>query len=159
MKRFMKRLFVWLCFGILVLLSWEMPVSPVQAQPLMQLSLPSLNTSSNQGSSKEQKALFEQIQEQVMPEIEAILYPEQYKQLETAINQGMSLRKAFKSLNLTPEEKTKLVALFKSIPKSSMFASLTPEQKKQLFLKKKEFFKPTADEIKDKTDDPISAKR
>ncbi|MBF2002014.1 MAG: hypothetical protein IGS38_14985 [Synechococcales cyanobacterium M58_A2018_015] len=155
----MKRLFVWLCFGILVLLSWEMPVSPVQAQPLMQLSLPSLNTSSNQGSSKEQKALFEQIQEQVMPEIEAILYPEQYKQLETAINQGMSLRKAFKSLNLTPEEKTKLVALFKSIPKSSMFASLTPEQKKQLFLKKKEFFKPTADEIKDKTDDPISAKR
>ncbi|MBF2076899.1 MAG: hypothetical protein IGS50_24485 [Synechococcales cyanobacterium C42_A2020_086] len=136
-----------------------MPVSPVQAQPLMQLSLPSLNTSSNQGSSKEQKALFEQIQEQVMPEIEAILYPEQYKQLETAINQGMSLRKAFKSLNLTPEEKTKLVALFKSIPKSSMFASLTPEQKKQLFLKKKEFFKPTADEIKDKADDPISAKR
>lgn len=154
----MKRLFVWLCLGILVLLSWGMPVSPVQAQP-MQLSLPSLKTSSTQGSSEEQKALFEQIQERVMPEIEAILYPEQYKQLETAINQGMSLRKAFKSLNLTPEEKTKLVALFKSIPKSSMFASLTPEQKKQLFLKKKEFFKPTVEEIQDKMNDSISVKR
>lgn len=154
----MKRLFVWLCLGILVLLSWGMPVSPVQAQPT-QLSLPSLKTSSTQGSSEEQKALFEQIQERVMPEIEAILYPEQYKQLETAINQGMSLRKAFKSLNLTPEEKTKLVALFKSIPKSSMFASLTPEQKKQLFLKKKEFFKPTVEEIQDKMNDSISVKR
>ncbi len=58
-----------------------------------------------------------------------------------------SIRKAFKSAMLTPDQKTKLATVFKSLPQKDFFTSLTPEQKKQLFLKKKDLFIPTADEI------------
>jgi hypothetical protein len=41
-------------------------------------------------------------------------------------------------------------AVFKAIPKKDIFATLTPAQKKQLFLKNKQLFIPTAEEIGDK---------
>lgn len=91
---------------------------------------------------------FEQVKTKILPQFESILTPEQRDKLETAMTgEKASLRKAFKSINLTPEQKSQLGTVFKSLPKKDIFASLTPEQKKELFMKKKELFKPTPEEI------------
>jgi Spy/CpxP family protein refolding chaperone len=90
---------------------------------------------------------IEQLKTTILPQIQNILTPEQQKQLETAIvtDKG-SIRKAFKSLMLTPEQKTQLAAVFKSLPKKEIFTSMTPAQKRQFFMTKKEIFLPTAEE-------------
>ncbi len=91
---------------------------------------------------------IEQLKTTILPQIQNILTPEQQKQLETAVvgDKG-SIRKAFKSLMLTPEQKTKLAAVFKSLPKKEIFTSMTPAQKRQFFMTKKEIFLPTPEEI------------
>lgn len=91
---------------------------------------------------------FEQVKTKILPQFESILTPEQSDKLESALAQEkISLRKAFKTINLTPEQKSQLGTVIKSLPKKDIFASLTPEQKKELFLKKKHLFKPTPEEI------------
>ena len=91
---------------------------------------------------------FEQVKTKILPQFENILTPQQRDELANAMaGEKASLRKAFKSINLTPEQKTQLGTVFKSLPKKDIFASLTPEQKKELFMKKKELFKPTPEEI------------
>ncbi len=92
----------------------------------------------------------EQLKNQLMPQIESILTTEQRDQLESIISNGeTSIRKAFKSITLSPEQKTKLASLLKTLPKKNkdLLTSMTPEQKKQFFMKKKEMFMPTAEEI------------
>lgn len=91
-----------------------------------------------------------QLEEEILPRLENIFTVEQREQFKTNIANGISFRKAFKSLTLTPEQKTQLKTLLKSVTKKDALASLTPEQKKQLFTKKKEMFMPTSDEIADK---------
>ncbi len=93
---------------------------------------------------------IQQLETNIIPKLENLLTPEQQAQFQTAISEGSSLRKAFKALTLTPDQKTQIKSLLKSLPGMASFASLTPEQKKQLFLKKKEFFMPTPEEITDK---------
>lgn len=90
---------------------------------------------------------IEQLKTTILPQIQNILTPEQQKQLETAVltDKG-SIRKAFKSLMLTPEQKTQLAAVFKSLPKKEIFTSMTPAQKRQFFMTKKDIFLPTAEE-------------
>ncbi|NJP12387.1 MAG: hypothetical protein HC866_25395 [Leptolyngbyaceae cyanobacterium RU_5_1] len=101
--------------------------------------------------SEEQKTLVKQLETDFLPKIETILSPEQREKLSSAFSEGgASLRKAFKSLTLTPSQKSELSSLFKSLPKRDIFASLTPEQKKQLFVKNKELFMPTPQEISEK---------
>lgn len=90
-----------------------------------------------------------EIVEQLKTQLETILTPEQHEKFQSAIVDGISARKAFKTLSLTPEQKSKLVTSFKSLPKKDIFTSMTPEEKKQFFMSKKEFFKPTAEEIAD----------
>ncbi|WP_194059048.1 hypothetical protein [Nodosilinea sp. LEGE 06152] len=82
-----------------------------------------------------------------MPQIESILFPEQREKFEQAVQNGSSLRKAFKTMALTTEQKTELAATLKTVPKGNLFAALTPEQKKEVFLNKKDMFMPTPDEI------------
>lgn len=94
-----------------------------------------------------QEKLITQLKDQLLPQIESILTPEQREQLEAAVAKKTSLRKAFKSIMLTPEQKTKLAGVLKSLPKKDFFASMTPEQKKQFFTRKKEVFTPTAEDI------------
>jgi hypothetical protein len=91
---------------------------------------------------------IEQLKTTILPQIQNILTPEQQKQLETAVvgDKG-SIRKAFKSLMLTPDQKTKLAAVFKSLPKKEIFTSMTPAQKRQFFMTKKEIFLPTSEEL------------
>ena len=91
---------------------------------------------------------IEQLKTTILPQIQNILTPEQQKQLETAlVSDKGSIRKAFKSLMLTPDRKNKLAAVFKSLPKKEIFTSMTPAQKRQFFMTKKEIFLPTSEEI------------
>jgi Spy/CpxP family protein refolding chaperone len=91
----------------------------------------------------------------VLPQIQAILTPEQQEQLETAIVEGnTSIRKAFKSLTLTPAQKVQLATVFKSLPKKEVLTTMSPAQKREFFMKKKEIFKPTAEEISGYAADP-----
>jgi peptidoglycan hydrolase CwlO-like protein len=139
----MKRFLVSILVCLIVLFS----VTPsVHAATLS--SIPSVATSVMLGVEQAQEDVMEQLKEKVLPQIQKILTPEQQEQLEDAIVEGKSsMRKAFKSLTLTPEQKTKLATVFKSLPKKEMFTAMSPDQKRQFFMKKKEFFKPTPEEI------------
>lgn len=138
----MKRSLVSLFACLLVLLNLVI-ADAAQAQPIAAIS-PGL-----QGVelTEQQQALLEQLKTNVLPQVENILSPEQRERFETAISDGTSFRKAFKSLSLAPEQKAELGKLFKSLPKKDIFASLTPAQKRQLFMSKKKIFIPTSEEI------------
>ena len=94
--------------------------------------------------------MLTKLETEIIPQIESVLTPEQQAEFATKVAAGTSFRKAFKAVTLTPAQKTKLSAVFKAIPKKDIFATLTPAQKKQLFLKNKQLFIPTAEEIGDK---------
>jgi hypothetical protein len=102
--------------------------------------------------------LMTQLEKEILPQLEKIFNADQLEQFTSDLAEGMSFRKAFKSLALTPEQKTQLKTLFSSISKKDSLASLTPEQKKQLFMKKKNMFKPTAEEISEKIDAAMKEK-
>ncbi|PZO09515.1 MAG: hypothetical protein DCF25_21585 [Leptolyngbya foveolarum] len=91
-----------------------------------------------------------QLKSEVVPELMEVLTPRQEELFETAIANGTSFRRTFKNLMLTPEQKRELKVVLGSVPKRDLFASLTPVQKKELFLKKKEAFIPTSEEIIDR---------
>ncbi|NJL47166.1 MAG: hypothetical protein HC929_06260 [Leptolyngbyaceae cyanobacterium SM2_5_2] len=101
---------------------------------------------------------MEQLESQYIPQIEAILFPNQRESFEKAIQEGYSFRKAFKSMALTSEQKSQLAVTMKAIPKQELFAALTPEQKKEVFMKKKEMFRPTPEEIVEKIEAGMKAK-
>lgn len=52
--------------------------------------------------------------EAVRKQVEAVLTPDQVKQLSAKLQQGEKMRKAVLSLNLTAEQKTKIQDIFKS---------------------------------------------
>ena len=128
----MKRFFGFMLASLVVLLSFA---GVAQAQQLI--------ADSAAGSAVEQvqEDVIGQLKAKVLPQIQNILTPEQQEQLETAIVKGTSMRKAFKSLTLSPKQKTQLAAVFKSLPKKEIFATMTPEQKRDFFMNKA-FFKP-----------------
>ncbi|NMF83500.1 Spy/CpxP family protein refolding chaperone [Nodosilinea sp. P-1105] len=133
-------------------LSLVLVASPVQAKPFF---LPWLN---DLDLTEDQQAYINDLASKYVPEIESILFPEQQEKFEAAIQDGYSLRKAFKSMALTLEQKSELSAAMKSLPKGELFATLTPEQKKEVFMKKKEMFMPTAEEITEKIKAGMEAK-
>jgi hypothetical protein len=91
--------------------------------------------------------LLKQLETEILPQIESVLTPEQQAEFAAKVASGTSFRKAFKAVTLTPAQKSKLSTVFKSIPKKDIFATLTPAQKKQLFLKNKQLFIPSSEEI------------
>jgi hypothetical protein len=94
--------------------------------------------------------LLTKLETEILPQIKSVLTPEQQAEFATKLASGTSFRKAFKAVTLTPAQKTKLSAVVKAIPKKDIFATLTPAQKKQLFLKNKQLFMPTPEEIGEK---------
>ncbi|MDZ7962956.1 MAG: hypothetical protein RMY34_34695 [Aulosira sp. DedQUE10] len=52
--------------------------------------------------------------EEMRQQIEAVLTPDQVKQLQAKLQQGEKMRKAVLSLNLTAEQKTKIQDIFKT---------------------------------------------
>ncbi|PSR19358.1 hypothetical protein C8255_02710 [filamentous cyanobacterium CCP3] len=138
-KLFAPVLYTLLC----TLLSLILVASPASAKPFP-FSLPLFE---NVDLTADQKALVDDLRSKYVPQIESILFPEQRKQFEQSIQDGYSLRKAFKAMALTTEQKTELAATLKTVPKGNLFAALTPEQKKEVFMNKKDMFIPTPDEI------------
>jgi vacuolar-type H+-ATPase subunit I/STV1 len=127
-----------------------------QAQPLaIKLSLPGF---SQLELTPEQKNMLMELEDELIPQFESILTPEQRDQFIQSVSDGKSFRKAFKSLTLSPTQKSQLASLFKALPKQEIFAALTPEQKKDFFMKKKEIFMPTAEEIQAKIDAGLKKK-
>ncbi|MEH2248124.1 hypothetical protein [Nostoc sp.] len=55
-----------------------------------------------------------QKREAVRKQVEAVLTPDQVKQLSAKLQQGEKMRKAVLSLNLTAEQKTKIQDIFKT---------------------------------------------
>lgn len=86
-----------------------------------------------------QTAVMQKMETDFLPQLKAILSPEQEAQFATTLETGGDLRKAFNSVTLTPEQKAKVSSLFKSLSKGS-FATLTPDQKQEFFLKQKAAF-------------------
>lgn len=139
----MKRKLALFIVCLMALLNLVMPPA-AHALPFDQLSIPGL---SKLELPEQQKALFEHLETEIIPQLERIFNPTQKEQFKSAMMEGASFRKAFKAITLTPEQKTQLADLLKSLPKKDLLATLTPEQKKSFFLKKKEMFMPTAEEI------------
>ncbi|MGB3308950.1 MAG: hypothetical protein WA939_10025 [Nodosilinea sp.] len=129
-----------------LLVSLNLVVSPASAKPFP-FSLPFFD---NIDVTSEQAILIEDLQSKYVPKIENILFPEQREKFEQAIQDGYSLRKAFRRMALTLEQKGELASIIKSVPKGQLFAALTPEQKKEVFMNKKEMFMPTPEEIAEK---------
>lgn len=55
-----------------------------------------------------------QKREEIRKQIEAVLTPDQVKQLHAKVKQGEKMRKAISSLNLTADQKTKIDNIFKT---------------------------------------------
>ncbi|MCD8485649.1 MAG: hypothetical protein LRZ84_02585 [Desertifilum sp.] len=125
------------------------------AQPFTAIALPGFK---DIHLTEEQTQLVHQLESQLVPQLETILTPEQRESFQEKIQEGSSLRQAFKSMTLSPDQKSQLALAFKSLPKKDIFATLSPEQKKELFLKKKEMFIPTAEEISEKISESMSKK-
>ncbi|MEA5476334.1 hypothetical protein VB774_01760 [Pseudanabaena galeata UHCC 0370] len=115
------------------------PVAEVKASEPVAVSAPKVVDESTN--------LLKQLETEILPQIESVLTPEQQEEFAAKIAAGTSFRKAFKAITLTPAQKTKLSTVFKAIPKKDIFATLTPAQKKQLFLKNKQLFIPSSAEI------------
>lgn len=143
----MKRLLVSIIVGAIVFLNLIV-ASPANASPSTMLGMPKLYLADTPAPAT--KDFITQLKTEIIPQLEKIFTPEQREEFQTEIANGSTFRKAFKSLTLTPEQKMQLKTLLKSVSKKDAFASLTPEQKKQIFLKKKEMMMPTSEEIADK---------
>ncbi|MBW4475591.1 MAG: P pilus assembly/Cpx signaling pathway, periplasmic inhibitor/zinc-resistance associated protein [Tolypothrix brevis GSE-NOS-MK-07-07A] len=118
----------------------------VNAQPISQTATevkPPHNSPFEQlGLTDAQKTQIKEIRRNSRTQMEAILTPEQKQQLEAAKqarqdqprqerSQGERPKKGFASLNLTPEQKTKMREI-KESEKNQIQAILTPEQQQQL---------------------------
>lgn len=151
----MKRLLVLMIVCVMIALSLTV-AGAANAIPNTPLGLSSLYLADTPAPSN--PSWIAQLEEEILPQLETIFTPEQREQFKTNMANGTSFRKAFKSLTLTPEQKTQLKTLLKSVTKKDALASLTPEQKKQIFMKKKEMFMPTSDEIADKINTGMKGK-
>jgi hypothetical protein len=150
MKRLLVSILVWITvFGFLVTDAAYAISHPILGMPTLFLA---------DTPNQLEKDWITQLETEILPQIEQIFNPEQREQFQANIANGLSFRKAFKSLMLTPEQKTQIKAVLNSASKKDALASLTPEQKKQLFLKKKEMFRPTAAEVAEKIEASLKDK-
>ncbi|KPQ36676.1 MAG: LTXXQ motif [Phormidesmis priestleyi Ana] len=133
-----------------ILESLESKVSFLTSQAAYLASTPATATTPSASKQEAPKDTVTLLKTTVMPQLLAILTPEQLETFETNISNGSSFRKTFKTLMLTSDQKRGIKTVLSTIPKKDTFASLTPTEKKKLFLEKKESFMPTSEEIIDK---------
>ena len=151
----MKRLLILFIAWIVLVLN-PIALSVANATPIVAIKLPSLYLADAAPAASQD--WLAQLENEIVPQLKNIFTPEQQAQFEDSIASGASFRKAFKSLTLTPAQKNKIKTLLASVPKKDALASLTLEQKQQFFMKKKELFMPTSDEIMDKIQTGMSGK-
>jgi Spy/CpxP family protein refolding chaperone len=75
------------------------------------VSQTSTSTTNNNKADTPERA---QKREEVRKQIEAVLTPDQVKQLQAKLQQGEKMRKAVLSLDLTADQKTKIQDIFKT---------------------------------------------
>jgi Spy/CpxP family protein refolding chaperone len=100
--------------------------APASSNPSASPSVnPTASTSSDQSNynAKDRKKAREERQKQ----IDAILTPDQAKQLQEKLKQGEKLRKAISGLDLTTEQKTKIQAIFEKSYEQSPNANKPPQ--------------------------------
>jgi hypothetical protein len=148
---YLTRSILAVCLSCVIVFSNLFNLSPAQAQPLT----PAVSILAQ--ASESLQTLFDKLDE-VLPQIGHVLTTEQQEKLTNTVAAGGSFRKAFKSLALSPDQKMQLGEIFRTVPGKGLLATLTPEQKKQLFMKKRELFAPSSAEIKDKIDSKLKAK-
>ncbi len=154
----MKRLLTLFAICAMLLLN-PIGSSEAYASPISALGLPPyLADATTAATPAASQDWLVQLENEIVPQIKDIFTPEQQVQFEDSIASGISFRKAFKSLTLTPSQKTQLKTLLASVSKKDALASLTPEQRQKFFMKKKELFMPTSDEIMDKIQTGMSGK-
>uniref|UniRef100_A0ACD5GXP0 Uncharacterized protein n=1 Tax=Desertifilum tharense IPPAS B-1220 TaxID=1781255 RepID=A0ACD5GXP0_9CYAN len=97
------------------------------AQPFTAIALPGFK---DIHLTEEQTELVHQLESQLVPQLETILTPEQRESFQEKIQEGSSLRQAFKSMTLSPDQKSQLALAFKSLPKK-IFLPLFPQSRKK----------------------------
>lgn len=149
----MKRLLVSICLCVMVFLSL-IPSRSAQAQPLQVrqplIAISFFGLGGKTITPDDEDAIYNKLKNDFFPAVEKVLTPEQRTLFKTALEEKGSIRSAFKKVPLTSVQKGQLSVIFKSMPKDQILADLSPTQRKQLFLKKKELFKPTLEEITEK---------
>lgn len=149
-KRLLASLLIWaMAFGFVAVDTAYASSVPSLAMPVVYLAETPAETAID---------FMTQLETEILPQIEKVFNPEQRERFQSSVAEGMSFRKAFKALMLTPEQKTKIKSVLSSVPKKDALASLTPDQKKQLFLKKKDAFRPTAADITEKIETSLKGK-
>lgn len=132
--------------GLMIFAVSFLPLNPVQASNLSMTPTLGFSLFSFSSNGDETSAL-KQLKSEVMPKLGDILTPRQQKIFEDRISSGESFRRTFRSLMLTPDQKRKIKSVINTIPRKDAFAALSPMEKKELFLKKKEAFMPSSEEI------------
>lgn len=79
----------------------------------------------------DQQTTLQALSDQTLPEIQAVLTPDQQKQFKQAIAEGMGVGVSLSSLELTSEQQGQLKALLEPV-RSQLEETLTPEQQRQL---------------------------
>ena len=135
--------------GLIIFAASVLPLSSAQASNLS--AAPTLGFSwFSFASNEDETSALKQVKSEVMPKLSEILTPRQQKMFEDRISSGESFRRTFRSLMLTPDQKREIKSVINTIPRRDAFAALSPMEKKELFLKKKEVFMPSSEEIIDK---------
>jgi hypothetical protein len=135
--------------GLIIFTASLMAVAPAQASMLQPPQTVGFSLFTGSDSADETSA-FKQLKSEVMPRLSEILTPRQQEMFKESISSGESFRKTFRSLMLTPDQKREIKSVINTVPRRDAFAALTPIEKKELFLKKKEVFMPSSEEIIDK---------
>ena len=138
-----------LLLSLVIVAASFLSASPVQAGPIQPTQTLGLSLFSWSDAADETSA-FKQLKSEVIPRLSEILTPRQQEMFKESISDGESFRKTFRSLMLTSDQKRKIKSVINTIPRRDAFAALTPLEKKELFLKKKEVFMPSSEEIIDK---------
>lgn len=138
-----------LLFSLLIVVASFLTVAPVQASVMHSPQTLAFNlfTWSDEADTT---SAFKQLKSEVIPRLSEILTPRQEEMLKESISDGESFRKTFRSLMLTPDQKQEIKSVINTIPRRDAFAALTPLEKKELFLKKKEAFMPSSEDIIDR---------
>jgi len=145
----LKRVLFSMLLGLLIFAASLVPINAAQASAMPAVSPLGFSLFSSSESVDDTSA-FKLLKSEVMPRLSEILTPRQQELFRDSIADGESFRKTFRSLMLTPDQKREIKSVINTIPRKDAFAALTPVEKKELFLKKKEVFMPSSEEIIEK---------
>jgi Spy/CpxP family protein refolding chaperone len=116
-------------YGLGILASLVLSVSPAWAEsPTLTQMFPVLN---GINLTPAQQVQLTSLSHQTLPQVQAILTPEQQTQFEASLAQGQGVGNSLLSLDLSRSQQLKLRKIMKSA-RSQITETLTPEQQQQI---------------------------